>query len=111
MILKTGYGVEVQNADADAIAGTLKALSEREDDGDNFAILEASPDANDYIQTALNEDKTFCVEYREHGKKKHYAVDRVLLEAVVLLFQSYRNGNNSWKQLPAWNDVSDTMEW
>lgn len=111
MLLKTGFGIEISDADNESIASTLKNLSEREDDGESFAVLEASPDINNYMQTIVDGNNTFHVEYREQKEKKQYAADNVPLALTISLFQAYRNGDFSWKQTIVWDDISQNMEW
>lgn len=111
MILIMGYGGQIEGADNKDISRTINDLSQREDDGDSFAVLEADPTTNDFMQTIVDGDGTFCVEYRERSKEKHYSVDGVLLTSVISLFQLYRAEDVAWKDAVAWKDISDTMEW
>lgn len=111
MLLETGYGVKVPDADSESIATTLKNLLVREDDGCSFAILEASLDTDDYIQAIVDGHNTFHVEYREQDNRKHYEADGISLMSVLYLFQAYRNGGGNWENAIAWQDASEKMQW
>lgn len=111
MLLTTGYGIKILDADHESIASALKSLLERKGDGDSFAILETSEDTGDYIQTIVDGDDTFHVEYREQDKKKHYEADGVSLTTTIFLFQSYGEEDPSWRKAIAWVEVSETMQW
>lgn len=111
MLLKTGYGVEIPDADDEAIAAVLKNLLEREDDGNSFATLEPSTETGDYAQIVVDGNHTFHVEYREQSNKKHCEADGVSLTSTLHLFQAYRDGDSSWREAIIWQDVSETMQW
>lgn len=70
-------------------------------DGDLFAILSLADEI--YIQTHINENELFDLEYREGSKDRHYTarypVDR---ETVAEAFGSFLEQDNIWRTLVEW---------
>lgn len=71
----------------------------------SFAVLTRADRPPEYVQTAGEADQ-FLVEYRE-GKKHHRAEGETLpLEKVVALFQAYNRGDEAWREMVPWQDVT-----
>jgi len=71
----------------------------------SFAILTRADRPPEYVQTA-GEAGQFLVEYRE-GKKHHRAEGEALpLQEVVALFQAYNRGDETWREMVPWQDVT-----
>ena len=71
----------------------------------SFAILTRADRPPEYVQTAGEADQ-LLVEYRE-GKKHHRAEGEALpLQEVVALFQAYNRGDEAWREMVPWQDVT-----
>jgi hypothetical protein len=109
MRLNVAGEIQIENPDTDALKELLYGLHARV--RDEFIILIASDDENDYMQALVDGENTFLVEYREEAAKKHYRVERLGKEETFLLFQDYLRAGSLWRQCVAWQDFSCTFSW
>ena len=72
----------------------------------NFAVLDARQDF--YIQTAVNDDGSFVLEYQQGTLDDHYEVPYriIYVEDVVDAFESFLLEDGRWKEIFEWEKVN-----
>jgi hypothetical protein len=71
----------------------------------SFAILAAGPQV--YIQTTMDDDGSFIVEYRDGSADDHYrASAEVAIDDVVRAFHSYLRQDDAWRSRFDWQKVN-----
>ena len=102
MRLETEDGPAVEEPTGEQIRETLTGLSGRPG---AFAILTRQDRPLEYLQTA-GENHQFVVEYHEGRKHCRAEADVLPLEEVAALFEAYNRGDEAWREMAAWKDVT-----
>ncbi|MBA7714369.1 hypothetical protein ES703_123391 [subsurface metagenome] len=110
MRLLMGNGQVIREPDDKTIKDAIHSLRGNYGEEPGFAILDlerTEGDGNFFMQTAGGPD-TFIVEYRDGIKKRQYYSKNEKLEqrTVILLFQAYGRGDESWKCKVSWRDMA-----
>lgn len=95
MILSMYDGREIQQPSQAELDSAIRSL-----EANQFIIL--SKDSEQYMQSYLNEDGTWDLEYRKGSADEHYAADGSIdADTVVSAFQSYASGDD-FESLVLW---------
>ena len=102
MRLETEDGPAVEEPTGEQIREALSGLTGR---ADSFAILTRRDRPLEYLQTA-GENHEFVVEYHEGRKHYRAEADVLPLEKVAALFEAYNRGDEAWRDMAAWQNVT-----
>lgn len=98
MFLTQYDGTRIDNPEWDEVLNYLDSLSQN---GSLFAILKR--ERLYYIQTHIDDEGLFDMEYREGSEERHYHVDLACNRKVMTdAFSSYFNGDNRWRTMLEW---------
>ena len=106
MRLEPAEGREIENPTADQIRQVLAGVGTASGE---YAILHRQDEPPEYLQTA-GEGNAFLVEYREGDRQYRQPKEAVPLDTAVAMFQAYARGDEKWRSMVAWTDVTDEIE-
>ncbi len=106
MRLEPAEGPAIENPTADQIRQVLAALGKASGE---YAILNRRDEPPEYLQTS-GEGSAFTIEYREGDRQYREPKEAVPLETVVAMFQAYARGEEKWRSMVQWTDVTDEVE-
>ena len=111
MKLETPTGLIIKEPSSKEIEETLRSLNPKDN---SIAILDPEQkkgDGNFFLQTACDEPEKFMVEYRDGLESRQFQSQKYLpLETVIIIFQTYRLGDESWKNLVEWGDITEQLK-
>ncbi|KPJ74829.1 MAG: hypothetical protein AMS14_04750 [Planctomycetes bacterium DG_20] len=102
MRLDTEEGSAIDEPTGDQVREAVGGLGGR---SGSFAILTRSDRPPAYLQTAGEADQ-FIIEYHEGRKHYRAEADVLPLEKVAALFEAYGRGDEAWREMVAWQDVT-----
>ncbi len=80
-----------------------EAIANLHGGSDSFVILIKSGSGFSFLQAHGSETEGYDLEYQDGSAHDHYKCsDELTQEQVIAMFQSYRNGDESWKTEFAW---------
>lgn len=99
MQLEAGGTVQFDDPDPLLVEATLRTLHQHEEP---FAIL--SRDDTHFLQTAMDLDRLFGLEYQDGSIDNHYSAVRhdLDLETIVRVFTLYAQGDERWQTELEW---------
>jgi hypothetical protein len=105
MRLEPAEGADIENPTPEQIRQVLAGVGTASGE---YAILNRSDDPPEYLQLA-GEGNAFTVEYREGDRQFREPKEAVALETAVTMFQAYARGDEKWRTLVQWTDVTDEI--
>ncbi len=91
----------IDNPTANEIGAALASLNT---EGNSFAVLEVTDGT--YIQTALQSDGDYIVEYQDGSPDRHYQAVCRDIARISAAFQAYAVDDEAWKSAFAWRRIA-----
>jgi hypothetical protein len=107
MRLETEAGTVIEEPSDEKIRDVLAHL-DGSAPGNSFAILTRSDEPIEYLQTGGGPN-TFLVEYRENDRQFRGADENLPYETTAAMLTSYRRGDDAWRSMVAWVDVTEEV--
>jgi len=101
MYLETEAGQRIDDPTSEQIRRTLSSLGPK----NSFAVLGMTDESDDCLQASAD-GKTFTVEYCEAGRQWQSANPAVPLLQTVEMFLAYSRGDEAWRTMTDWQDVT-----